>query len=156
MKLLKKRALAGLAGLLLAGVAGTSTSGSVTTTLPVTATVVAGCASLQVGAMSFGAVPVNTVSPATASITIDCDAGVAYTLDSQRAGSRIWDGLPGNGGYELYKDVARTQVWGGAGGTTITGSATGGSQVITVYGKGKYLLAGIATYVAAETVVLTF
>lgn len=156
MKLLKKRALAGLAGLVLAGVAGTSTSGSVTTTLPVTATVVAGCTSLQVGAMDFGAAYVNTFYQTTAAITIDCDAGVAYTLDSQRVGNRVWDGAPGNGGYELHKDAARTQVWGGASGTTISGSATGGSQVITVYGKGKILLVGTGTYVAAETVTLTF
>lgn len=156
MNPLNKHARAGLAGLVLACTAATSTSGSVTTTLPVTATVVAGCSSLQVGAMDFGAAYVNTFYQTTAAITIDCDAGVAYTLDSQRVGNRVWDGAANNAGYELYKDAARTQVWGGANGTTITGSATGGAQVIMVYGKGKILLVGPGTYVAAETVTLTF
>lgn len=81
----------------------------------------------------------------TGVITTTCTKTTAYTL-SMNAGTGAGASLPSrkltrSGGadtitYALYRDAARTQVWGDgtAGSTTVTGTGTGVAQTATVYG----------------------
>lgn len=119
---------------------------TVTTTLPISLTVTAGC-SVQATGVNFGSVPAGTGVTSTGTITVTCLSGTPYTvtLDGGThvsiAGVRA---LGGGGGsaYELYKNSAMTQIWGDSGfantynlGTGVVGTGNGAAQPLTVYGK---------------------
>lgn len=75
------------------------------------------------------------------SIAVTCDEGTAYTLSlgsgsGTRAARRMAYGAH-ELKYNLYLDAARVLVWGDGIGTThtVTGTGTGVSQIVTVYGR---------------------
>ena len=121
-------------------------AGSATANLNVSASVSAVC-TISTAAVAFGAYdPVVTNAAAalngTGTLTVACTKGASATIDlgnggNLSAGSRRMTSGPDFLNYALYKDAARTQVWGTgmAGGSTLTyNSASKASTNLTVYG----------------------
>ncbi len=121
-------------------------AGQATTTLPVTATVVASC-SVSVGsgnALNFGNYTLAAINQ-TATITVTCTNGTAYTIGldaGANAGgatnytSRNMKIANGTNllAYQVYIDSARSTVWNNTNGGNYTGTGSGAAQLIIVYG----------------------
>jgi len=118
-----------------------------TANLNVTASVSAVC-TISTVTVAFGAYdPVVTNAAAdlngTGTLTVACTKGASATIDlgvgnNLSGGSRRMGSGADFLNYALYKDAARTQVWGTAmtGGSTLTyNSASKASTNLTVYGK---------------------
>ncbi|WP_051888544.1 spore coat U domain-containing protein [Caballeronia sordidicola] len=109
-----------------------------------TATVVNNC-NISATNLNFGATGLlSSALKATASITAQCTNGDAYqialnggTTANVAARQMTRSGGGGAVNYQLYVDSGLTTTWGdGTGGTTqATGTGTGNSQVLTVYGE---------------------
>ena len=122
-------------------------AGSATANLSVTANVSANC-TISTAPVAFGAydpVSANAATDllATGTLTVACTKGTAATIDLGQGASysaptrRMTAGAGAFLNYALYKDAARTQVWGSTmgGGTTYAyNSASKNSVAITVYG----------------------
>lgn len=119
---------------------------SKTANLNVTASVAANC-TITTAPVAFGAydpVGANAAADllATGSVTVACTKGSVTTIDlgnggNFSAGSRRMASATDFMNYDLYKDAARTQVWGTglAGGTTMAyNAASVVATVFTVYG----------------------
>lgn len=109
-----------------------------------TATVVNNC-NISASNLNFGTAGVlkNGLS-ASSSLSVQCTNNDAYRISLNGGGStnvaaRVMQRLGGGGSvnYQLYTDLAHTQIWGdGSGGTTrVTATGTGTAQAITVYGS---------------------
>jgi spore coat protein U domain-containing protein, fimbrial subunit CupE1/2/3/6 len=122
-------------------------AGSQTANLNVTASVSAVC-TISTVTVAFGAYDPVVANAATdlngtGTLTVACTKGAAATIDlgvgnNLSGGSRRMASGTDFLNYALFKDAARTQVWGTplAGGTTLTyNSASKASTSITVYGK---------------------
>ena len=122
-------------------------AGSATANLNVSASVSAVC-TISTSAVAFGAYDPVVANAATdlngtGTLTVACTKGAATTIDlgnggNFAAGSRRMGSGTDFLNYSLYKDAARTQVWGTglAGGTTYTyNSASKAATIISVYGK---------------------
>ena len=123
-------------------------AGTTTATFPVTATVNANC-TVSAAGLSFGTydpLVANASSPlnATNALTLACVKGVSPTvgLDTGTHGpnasgtTRAMAGGASYLSYELYKDAARTQVWGNSGTGLLTIAAVNNTNPfnVTVYG----------------------
>ena len=121
-------------------------AGSATANLSVTASVSANC-TISTSPVAFGAYdPVSANAAAnlngTGTVTVACTKGTAATIDlgngaNLSGGSRRMASASDFLKYALYKDAARTQVWGTgmAGGTTYAYTAASKNSVaVTVYG----------------------
>ncbi|NEI52423.1 fimbrial major subunit CsuA/B family protein [Rhizobium leguminosarum] len=82
---------------------------------------------LSANADAYGSVTA-TCTPGT-TYTISLNGGTTNSAPSARKMSRGSEAVT----YGLYKDVSRTQPWGGA--TTVAGTGNGATQVFTVYGR---------------------
>ena len=122
-------------------------AGSATANLNVSASVAAVC-TISTVTVAFGAYdPVVTNAATdlngTGTLTVACTKGASATIDlgvggNLSGGSRRMTSGADFLNYALYKDAARTQVWGTGmvGGTTLTyNSASKVSTNLTVYGK---------------------
>jgi len=114
-----------------------------TATFNVTATVVSDC-TISADHLDFGNVGILTANvDADADIRVLCTSGTQYTvaLDAgSGTGSTIQDRQMANGPntlkYQMYRDVARVQVWGDNPGTdTEGGVGTGNQDVLKIYGR---------------------
>jgi spore coat protein U-like protein len=109
-----------------------------------TATVVNNC-NISAGNLNFGTAGVLKAGlSASSNLSVTCTNNDAYRISLNGGGStnvaaRVMQRQGGGGSvnYQLYTDLAHTQVWGdGSGGTTrITATGTGNAQAITVYGS---------------------
>jgi len=121
-------------------------AGLATTTLNISASVSAVC-TISTAPVAFGAydpvVANAAVSlPGSGTVTVACTKGASATIDLANGGnflggSRRMINGPDFLNYGLYKDAARTQVWGSGltGGTTAAyTSASKAATAITVYG----------------------
>lgn len=133
----------------LAMTAGPAIAATVTTTLPISLTVGAGTCSVSASGVNFGTIPASGSVLATGTITVNCQSGVAYSV-SMDAGSNFsvfqTRAVKNTNGtdltsYELYKDSARTQIWGDSGfantytkGSPVQGTGSGNPQPLTVFG----------------------
>jgi len=117
-------------------------------------------------AVNFGDYITSAASDTTGNLDITCDPGIPYTAKLD-AGQNSGGGfvprkmrISGGGDtldYNLYRDSARTEVWGDGSGNTYvqTGIGTGGSTHLTVYGRipaGQNVRAGL--YSDAVTVIV--
>ncbi|MEE2979654.1 MAG: spore coat U domain-containing protein [Pseudomonadota bacterium] len=153
-----------LAGLLSApGWLGAATK---TTTFTVSLTLQNDC-SISANALNFGTQGVLSANvDQTTSLSVTCSTAAPYNvgLDAgTTTGSTIAARLlAGTGtatvGYQLYRDTARTQIWGNTVGTdTVTGTGTGTAQALTVYGRvPPQNTPAAGTYTSTVTATITF
>ncbi len=160
-----------LSALLLGLAAGTAIAATHTGSLIVNANVASVCyvsgTTLDFGSgldPIAGTVPVDTSATMTVRCTqttpwtVSLDAGLNAGGPTVFAARRMV-----NAGhtlaYQLYTDAARTTIWGnGSGGTaTTSGTGTGGTQSLTVYGRLPALSGAVpGTYADTVTVTVTY
>lgn len=134
-------------GFVLAALVGTAPldAAEVTTTLPVTANVVAACTVGATG-VSFGTYTAGESSFANGTVTVNCASGTAYSV-ALNAGNNYTSGfrnmVSGSNGlsYYLFLEQSFTNQWGDSCGAAsypsggcLATSGTGVDQVHTVYG----------------------
>jgi len=108
-------------------------------------TITADCQISSTGNLSFGSVGViNSNHDATSTIMVQCTNGTVYNLglnEGLGAGATVTSRLmtgPSSAtiGYTLYRDTARSTLWGNTtGSNTVSASGTGSAQSYTVYGR---------------------
>lgn len=109
----------------------------------ITASVPSGCRILGLSDLDFGTLsaPLSTAHDQAASLTLQCPSGTQWQVDlgtgNNYAGTRRMRSPAGAFvGYQLYRNAARTQVWGSAaGGSTVSGTGTGASTAVPIYGR---------------------
>lgn len=104
---------------------------------------------------------------ATTTINLSCGPGVNYSvaIDNGRhfnGQRRMYGGVPflGLGSYvtyQLYRNAARTQVWGATAGSMVTGTTpANGKASLTVYGRIPNSVVFARPYVDTVTVTVNF
>jgi len=153
-----------VAAVVLASSAPASFAATASGTLAISASVVAACTVVG-SAIAFGAYTQSVVNQ-SGTITVLCTNGTAYNvgLDAGTGtGATVSNrkmSAAGGGtlNYALYRDAARTNNWGSTIGTdTATGTGSGLTQTLTVYGQiaaAQTPLAG--AYSDTVTVTLTY
>ncbi len=106
---------------------------------------IAGSCSIVANDLAFGArSSLASAVIASTAIGLTCTAGTPWTvkLDGGLIGGAVsnrrmgFNGIaPGVIGYQLFRDSARSQVWGDTAGSTVTGVGTGAASTLTVYGR---------------------
>jgi spore coat protein U-like protein len=112
-----------------------------TTTIAVTATVLSFCTVTAVP-LAFGNYS-SAVNNATTTVVALCTTGTTYNIGLDQGGgtgasvtTRKLTYLTNTLNYSLYQDSGHATVWGNTIGTnTVTGTGTGLSQTLTVYGQ---------------------
>lgn len=118
------------------------------------------------GAMDFATHASNeaTAIAAQQAFEVTCTPGAAYTVGfsggaaADVAARTMTDGT-NTVGYQLYKEVAHTNVWGLAGADLASATGNGTAQNFTVYGAvptGTNLNVPAGTYVDTVTLSVTF
>ncbi len=132
------------AGLIAA--AGNALGTTATTTFQVTANVNAQC-NVSANDLAFGDVdPLGSNVDQTTTITVKCTKNSPYTVGlnaGTTTGATIAARLMANGAdtmsYNLYKEAARSNIWGNSAASPSwvsgTGAGMGTAQVLTVYGR---------------------
>ncbi|MBA2356423.1 MAG: spore coat protein U domain-containing protein [Acidobacteria bacterium] len=114
-----------------------------TANLTVTATVIANC-TVSTGTVAFGDYDPTASAAVDASGTFDvaCTQGTLATVglgagQNALAGARRLLSGTSYLTYELYKDAARSAVWGAAGGATLAlaSAPSNAARTVTVYGR---------------------
>lgn len=133
-------ALAALGGLVSLPVQSATT----TTTMGVSLTINAGC-TVSATAMAFGSAQVlGSNIDVTATVSPICTNTTPYTVSLDAGGGagatvaarRMTGPASATVTYSLYRDAARTLVWGTTAGTdTVAGTGNGAAQPLTVYGR---------------------
>lgn len=137
-----------------------------TTTFTVTLNIVADC-SITATNLAFGSAGLITANiDQTTTLSVLCTPSTAYNVGldagstaSSTTAARLLAGPSSSTiGFQLYRDSARTQVWGVTVGTdTQSATATGLAQAITVYGRVPPQAAPAAgAYTSTITATVTF
>jgi spore coat protein U-like protein len=93
--------------------------------------------------LDFGTVAGTAGVTATSNLSVNCTLNAAYAiaLDGGTVGGdvgarrMVLDGGTATVAYQLYRDVARTLVWGTTPGTTLAGTGSGTAQSIPIFGS---------------------
>lgn len=133
---MRKQILAPVTAGVLLALAGTAQAAEKTTTFLVTANVLENC-TITAGDLDFGDWTVDTDVEVDSTITVRCTANTDYVVNlsgGTTTGNVLDREMTGAGAtnvnYNLYTDVARTNVWGnGAGGTFNLGGIGAGMGV---------------------------
>jgi spore coat protein U-like protein len=136
-------ALAFIAAALAASAAGATQQ--VTTSFQVQITIQDACAITTAGTLDFGSHGVLTSTvDASSTLTVQCTATTPYSIGLSAGGGsgatvaarKMTGSGGGTVGYSLYRDSARSLVWGETIGTdTFAGVGTGAAQSETVFGR---------------------
>ncbi|TCU30559.1 spore coat protein U-like protein [Rhizobium azibense] len=142
LKAFRGAALAGLALLIPLGPAIAATA---TGNMTVRITIQSECKIQTVSDLDFGTAGVIDANiDQTSSIGVQCTSGQTYNVglsagsgaDATTAVRKMTGPGAATINYSLYRDAARTQVWGVTVGTdTVTGTGNGDVQNVTVYGR---------------------
>lgn len=136
-------------------------------TITVSANVISNCTLYTSLPVAFTYLPPNPPdADAASTINLECTRGITATIDlgqgqNYSAGRRMVN-AGGNKflDYELYRDTARTLVWGVGTGNNVAVSfaASGATQSIPVYGRvpGGQNGIGAAAYTDAVTITVNF
>ena len=128
----------------------------------INANVPSGCRITALSDLDFGTLsaPLSAATDQSASLTLQCPSGTSWQVDlgagNHNASTRRMSSPAGAYvGYQLYRNAARTQVWGSSvGGTTESGTSTGASTVVPIYGRIP-AQAGISSGTYSDIVILT-
>ncbi len=150
----------------IAGYSGSAHAATDSDSFDVTATVIASC-NVTANDLAFGDYDplAGADDDASATLSVVCTSGTSYTvaLDAgQGSGATVATRRMTNGGnllsYSLYRDAARTNLWGQTSGSnTVSGTGAGTTQSLTVYGRapaGQIVPPG--NYADVITVTVTF
>jgi len=137
-----------------------------TASIQIQATVISDCSIHSAYGVNFGEIAVTANgTDAQGVINMACTKGTAYTIALNAGtgtGSTIENRRLSSGsetvGYQLYRDSARSLVWGETPGTDTLGqTATGGIEQHPVYGRMPgQLLPAPGTYQSTVTVTITY
>ncbi len=140
-----KKTIAALTGLIaLAVLPDTALAATATGTLGVSITIASSCTVVSATAINFGSVAaIGANIDQTSTLTVNCSSTTPYTIALSAGGgtgATVAVRKMMNGAnfvnYTLYRDAARTQLWGVTTGTdTVAGTGTGANQVLTIYGR---------------------
>jgi len=115
-----------------------------TGTLNVSITIAATCTVISASSIDFGTVTaIGSNLDQNSSLTVNCSNATPYNVGLSAGGgsgatvaTRKMSNAGNEVSYSLYRDAARTQIWGETIGTnTVAGTGTGSNQVITIYGR---------------------
>jgi spore coat protein U-like protein len=138
------RSLVAAAALLLGMVLGVPAAQAQTANLQVTSSVVGQC-TLTGGTLAFGTYVLGqtTAKDGQGTVSLNCPAGINVTINMNMGlqgggGARNMASAGNNLTYQLYRDSARTQVWGsgtGAAGGKQVSPTVAGAQTHDVFGQ---------------------
>ncbi|MDK9697151.1 MAG: spore coat U domain-containing protein [Siculibacillus sp.] len=145
---------------------GKAIAATATGTLGVTLTIAATC-TVTGGTMAFGTQGVLTSAiNQTATISVVCTNSTNYTvgLDQGTFGSSVTarkmhsTTTGADVDYSLYSDGGRTTNWGNTSGSWVSGTGTGTSQSLTIYGQipAQTTPAPAADYTDSVTITVTY
>lgn len=143
---------------------GASAQSTETSNMAVSASVSSVC-SVSAGALAFGEVATSGATDGTATITVNCTAGGAYTVglnDGANADAGQRRLLSGSDvlNYDLFKEALHLNRWGNSGAALVSGVGLGIDQSLPVYGQiasGQTLASGNGTpYTDTILVTLTY
>lgn len=157
-----KKAVIPAAVLALACYAGPAAAGTSSATMPVVLTVTDACA-VSAGPMVFAMDSAATRATAQAAVALECSPGAAFEIGLDRgthaAGQtrRMRNEAGQYVTYEIYRDPARRERWGGSmGGDTVGGRAAKGTQLaFTAYGEVTNTGGHVAPGTYSDMVVVT-
>ncbi|MES2489457.1 MAG: spore coat protein U domain-containing protein [Pseudomonadota bacterium] len=152
------------------GSSGGSTTGSGTGSLSfsVLANVASSCTAVSGTALDFGTKGLITSNAdQTSTISLTCTKRSPYNVglnagsNASTAGDvntrRMTDGSAHYIGYQMYSDTGRSTVWGNTvSSSTVNGTAVGGTQTFTVYGRVPPQAPRAGTYNDTVTVTVTY
>jgi len=150
-----------------------------TGSMSVTATVLPAC-TVSTTPLDFGTLSTTSQTPATSTITVNCDQGTPYRIDidaglynigvngfdyryMKKTGTAPADGT-NTARYHLYQDIGLTILWGDNGATFCptcaapgkTGTGTGTADIHTVYGMAPASINGPGSYSDTVTVTVNY
>ena len=135
----KMAALVASVVILLGGSQG-ATASSATTTFQVTASVVSSC-TISATNLAFGGYTLAQLD-AQSSLTVTCTNGAAYKVAlsaGNGSGATVAARKMSSGSntltYSLYRDSARSTVWGTTTADSASGTGNGAAQTLVVYGR---------------------
>lgn len=148
---------------------GSATStGNGTFSFNATASVASSCTAISGTALDFGIkglITSNTDQTSTISLTctkrspynVGLDAGSNAGTAGDVTTRRMTDGSAHYIAYQMYSDTGRSTVWGNTVSTnTVNGTAVGGAQTFTVYGRVPPQTPRAGTYADTITVTVTY
>ena len=133
-----------LAGMLSLALPFSAQAATATGTLNLSITITASCSVVSATAINFGSVatiPANIDQ--TSTLTVNCSSTTPYTVGLGVGGGtgattavrKMVNGV-NVVNYTLYRDAARTQLWGTTIGTdTVAGTGSGANQALTIYAR---------------------
>jgi spore coat protein U-like protein len=142
-----KKSFVGLIGLLSLALPGAAQAGAVTSSLGLSMTILASCSIVSTQAISFGQVAaIGANIDQTSTLTVNCSSTTPYTVSlsaGNGTGATVATRKMMSGtnavNYTLFRDAARTQIWGiTTTGTTpdvFSGTGSGANQAITIFAR---------------------